>query len=181
VLEPGSAGAHSRILPAAEGLVYPAYWLEQAPPQSRAFLERALQGPLVQMLRRHTITLLTDPQRRNFFDDGGVKLSSSSNNSWMSKINLFEFVARQVLRLHETHPEIARMLEAADSTHVCWQTQGSGYWACSDQFVSGVARASRYYPRLVTAWLWLTETSKPAVQVSIHRLPVASPTDAATQ
>jgi hypothetical protein len=34
--------------------------------------------------------------------------------------------------------------------------EGRGYWACSDQFVSGRAMASRYYPRVITAALWLT-------------------------
>jgi len=179
VLEPASLGANARILPAIEGLVYPAYWLAQAP-QAQALLSRALQAPLVQTLRRHTVALLADPQRQNFFDDGGIKLSSTSNNSWMSKIHIFEFVARNILRLHE-NPQVARQLESADAAHCNWQIEGSAYWACSDQFVIGVARASRFYPRLVTAWLWLIETKQPRIEVSIHKHAMPSAMDAATQ
>ena len=47
------------------------------------------------------------------------------------------------------------LMRNADKAHVAWQIHGGGYWACSDQFVSGVAKGSRYYPRLITAGLWL--------------------------
>jgi hypothetical protein len=76
----------------------------------------------------------------------------------MSKIALFQFVARDVLRLHEDDPQVARIFRDADAAHVRWQTDGSGYWACCDQFVSGIAKGSRYYPRIVTAALWLGES-----------------------
>jgi hypothetical protein len=42
---------------------------------------------------------------------------------------------------------------------VKWQTcAASAFWACSDQFVKGVVKASRYYPRVITTALWLTES-----------------------
>jgi hypothetical protein len=174
VLERDSAGFKSRILPAAEALVYPFYWLDCL--RSRLFdgggseelepviqqLRRALRGPWIDALRGHTITLLTDPQRRNLFDDGGIKLSSTSNNSWMSKIALFQYVARQILCLCDGDSadaaQLTNLFATADAAHVRWQTQGtSAFWACSDQMVRGVAKASRYYPRLITAALWLDE------------------------
>ena len=146
VFEPDNTGYHSRILPAAEGLLYPAMWGEHVASEAPA---------LYAALRKHTLALLADPQRRNLFADGGIKLSSTSNNSWMSKIALFQHVARVVLKL-EAEPGIADLLAAADAAHVVWQTDGSGYWACSDQFVSGRAMGSRYYPRVVTAALWMS-------------------------
>ena len=145
VFEKDNAGYHSRILPACEGLLYPYAW----------GIDIAGAAPLLlAALKRHTLALLNDPQRRNLFPDGGIKLSSTSNNSWMSKIAIVQQVARRVLGLHED-PAIAAVFEKADAAHVKWQTDGSGYWACSDQFVSGVAKGSRYYPRIITAALWM--------------------------
>jgi hypothetical protein len=146
--------------------VYPAYWLHwlSQTPGSTEFAEAAellresLRSPLVDVLKRHCMRLLLDPQRRNLFPDGGLKLSSTSNNSWMSKIALFQHVARSLLRLHVAEPEIGVIFDAADTAHVRWQTDGSAYWACSDQFVNGVAKGSRYYPRIITAALWLNES-----------------------
>jgi xylan 1,4-beta-xylosidase len=177
VLERDNAGFKSRILPAAEALIYPHYWLDcllnRAADASEELepviqqLRRALRGPWVDALRRHTVALLTDPQRRNLFDDGGIKLSSTSNNSWMSKIALFQYVTRQVLRLCEGDGadalQLANLFATADAAHVRWQTEGvSAFWACSDQMVKGVAKASRYYPRLITAALWLDEQPRKA-------------------
>jgi len=165
VLERNSPGYKSRILPAAEALVYPFYWLNALVGRAAGdgceaaieLLQRSLRGPWFDALRRHTLALLNDPQRRNVFDDGGIKLSSTSNNSWMSKIALFQHVARQVLRLTDDGG-ITAMFTAADAAHVRWQTEGaSAFWACSDQMVKGVAKASRYYPRVITAALWLDE------------------------
>jgi hypothetical protein len=73
----------------------------------------------------------------------------------MSKIALFQHTCQAVLKLPASDPDIAELLAAADAAHVKWQTDGSGYWACSDQFIDGVAKGSRYYPRIVTAALWL--------------------------
>jgi hypothetical protein len=166
VLEKNSPGYESRILPVVEALVYPAFWLgliggwpSQAAGDAEEMLAAQLQGPLVQALRQHALKLLTDRQTGNLFADGGIKLSSTSNNSWMSKIAIFQYVARTILRLEQADPRIAQILRKADSAHVRWQTDGSGYWACSDQFVSGEAKGSRYYPRIITAALWLEESS----------------------
>jgi hypothetical protein len=143
VFESENPGHASRILPAIEGLMYPLAW--GALPND---------SPFLQMLKRHTRELLLDPQRRNFFPDGGIRLSSTSDNSWMSKIAIFQHVARRVFHLDED-PKIKELFEKADAAHVKWQTDGSGYWACSDQFVNGVAKGSRYYPRIITTALWM--------------------------
>jgi hypothetical protein len=164
-------------------LIYPAYWLaclrdrgvidecDGCDDRAEQKLQAALRHPLVKTLERHTLALLLDPQRRNLFADGGIKLSSTSNNSWMSKIALFQYVVREVLRMCDGDGErngaedrmIEQIFAKADAAHVRWQTRGeSAYWACSDQFIKGVAKASRYYPRIITTALWLNESPRPA-------------------
>jgi hypothetical protein len=188
VLERNNPGYKSRILPACEALVYPFYWLIALRARrvgggesAMQRLRRALRTPLVETLRNHTLALLTDPQRRNLFGDGGIKLSSTSNNSWMSKIALFQYVSRQVLRLCEEGEgaggiAIRDCFATADAAHVRWQIEGvSAFWACSDQMVNGVAKASRYYPRLITAALWLDEPSHVADEAASPRPDVATP------
>ncbi|HEY1628235.1 MAG TPA: glycoside hydrolase family 52 protein, partial [Tepidisphaeraceae bacterium] len=169
VLEKENPGYHSRIIPVIESLIYPAYWLQclqnwKSSDDLQQMLAAALQGPFIEVLRRHTIRLLSDPQTANLFPDGGIKLSSTSNNSWMSKIAIAQYVARVVLRLHETEPTIAEIFRRADAAHVRWQTDGSSYWACSDQFINGEAKGSRYYPRIITAALWLDEQEQSGLQ-----------------
>jgi hypothetical protein len=44
---------------------------------------------------------------------------------------------------------------ASHAAHARWQQVGARDWAMSDQCISGVAQGSRYYPRCVTADLWL--------------------------
>jgi xylan 1,4-beta-xylosidase len=148
VFEPENPGHASRILPAAEGLIYPLLWDDEA----------AVRGRMAEALRRHVFALLRDPQHRNLFADSGIKLSSTSNNSWMSKIALFQHVCREVFDTDEDDA-LKELFATADAAHVRWQTDGSGYWACSDQIVSGVAKGSRYYPRVITTALWLTEAA----------------------
>lgn len=142
VFEEGNPGHQSRILPACEGLIYPLMW------------DATVPAGLQETLKRHTQALLRDPQRRNLFPDGGIKLSSTSNNSWISKICIVMHVARRLFRL-DSDEKIRQIFDAADTAHVKWQTDGSSYWACCDQLVSGQAHGSRYYPRIITSALWL--------------------------
>jgi hypothetical protein len=151
VFEPDNAGFGSRILPACEGLLYPYVWGEDTSSQAPA---------LFKAMHRHAMALLADTEKRNVFPDGGIRLSSTSNNSWMSKIAIFQHVARHVLHL-DADARVAVFLERSDATHVKWQTDGSAFWACSDQIVSGVAKGSRYYPRVITTALWLNKDPGP--------------------
>lgn len=164
VAEDDNLGHDSRILPLIEGYLYPLQWARSRSP-SKLIAEALQTGDtqdgayryfrsLLATTKNHTLTLLHDSHRRNLFPDGGIKLSSTSNNSWMSKIALFQHVAREVFHLDDD-PAIKELFAKADAAHVKWQTDGSGYWACSDQFVSGVAKGSRYYPRIITTALWL--------------------------
>jgi hypothetical protein len=149
VFEPDNADFESRILPACEGLLYPFIWGEDISATAPAFFEA---------MYRHTKALLRDAGKRNLFPNGGIRLSSTSNNSWMSKIAIFQHIARHVLHL-DNNPHIATLLERADAAHVTWQTEGSAFWACCDQIVNGVAKGSRYYPRVITAALWLDKNA----------------------
>ena len=92
----------------------------------------------------------------------------------MSKIALFQFVARAVLRLHEMDARIEQQFRSADAAHVRWQTDGSGYWACSDQFVNGHAKGSRYYPRGIIAAMWMSEASHSILAPPRSMLPATS-------
>lgn len=142
VFEEDNPGYHSRILPACEGLIYPLTWGVRVP------------AALHQALKKHTQTLLSDPQRRNLFPDGGIRLSSTSSNSWMSKICILMHVARRVFALDQDDT-VRHLFTTADAAHVKWQTEGGSYWACCDQIVNGRAQGSRYYPRIIASTLWM--------------------------
>ena len=135
----------SRIIPAIEGLVFPYVC---------GYRDAvALDGPygdLLRVLRGHLGAVLV--KGVCLFDGGAWKMSSTSNNSWLSKTYLCQFVARQILGLrdHRGH--------RADAAHVAWLLHPElSYWGWSDQIVSGRITGSRYYPRGVTAVLWLDE------------------------
>jgi xylan 1,4-beta-xylosidase len=142
VFETDNPGHKSQILPAVEGLLYPLAWAGGLLDEHGHF------AGLVEVLRAHTLACLASG--RNHFPDGGIRLSSTSDNSWLSKIFLFQHIAQKLGWVQ--HADFAK----SDAAHVRWLTTGeSAYWAMSDQFIAGVAKGSRYYPRCVTAVLWL--------------------------
>ena len=127
-------GVEARIIPAIEALVYP------------YLTGRTIDPDLKIALNRHFEAVLNPGICR--FDDGGWRLSSTSQNSWLSKIYLCQFVAEQILG-HA--PD-----EVADQAHVAWLLdRENAYFAWSDQMLAGKAVGSRYYPRGVTSALWL--------------------------
>jgi hypothetical protein len=156
IFEKGNPGYASRILPAIEGCAYPLYFVKTgfAKGKLEQVFASAEEKRMYEALKEHTRKLLLDKDRRNLFADGGIKLSSTSNNSWMSKISIFMHVTRKVFHLDED-PKVAEVFRKADAAHVKWQTEGSSYWACCDQIVSGEGKASRYYPRIITSALWM--------------------------
>ena len=156
IFEKDNPGYASRILPATEGCAYPLYYVKTgyAGETLDQVFASANEKRMYDALKEHTRKLLTDPEHRNTFDDGGIKLSSTSNNSWMSKISIFLHVTRKVFGLDQD-PAVVAVLKKADAAHVIWQAVGSAYWACSDQIVSGEGKASRYYPRIITSALWM--------------------------
>ncbi len=156
IFEKMNPGYKSRILPAVEGCVYALYFAETgfAKQKLDQIFGGAAERKMLDVLKEHTKKLLLDAGRSNLFADGGIKLSSTSNNSWMSKISIFMHVTRAVLHLDQD-AKVAEVFRKADAAHVKWQTEGSSYWACCDQIVSGEGKASRYYPRIITSALWM--------------------------
>jgi tetratricopeptide (TPR) repeat protein len=73
-------------------------------------------------------------------------LSSTSDNSWLSKIYLCQFVASEVFGIDDRD---------SHEVHWSWLTDPiNAYYAWSDQMSAGKAVGSRYYPRGVTSVLW---------------------------
>jgi hypothetical protein len=142
-------GNRSRILPAVEGFVYPLFlgYADATAPNGRF-------GTLLQQLRQH-ITQALQPGICLDAVTGGWKMSSTSTNTWFSKIAVAQYVIRQLF------PEaMTPAVRAADRVHADWQrTPGCGRDAMCDQIRSdsGVSCGSRYYPRGVTTYLWLNE------------------------
>ncbi len=136
----------SKIIPAIEGLVFP-----YVCGLTETVSERGPYGDLIKVLKRHLTTVLVPGVC--LFDDGAWKISSTSNNSWLSKIYLAQFVMRRVLGL-----PWGEAGAAADAAHVNWLLDEElSYWSWSDQIVAGKITGSKYYPRGVTSILWLTE------------------------
>ncbi|PPA70230.1 glycoside hydrolase family 52 protein [Jeotgalibacillus proteolyticus] len=139
-------GNDSRIIPAIEGLIFPYYTncKEALDPEGRF-------GEYIQALKHHFKTVLT--KEDCLFEDGGWKISSTSNNSWLSKIYLCQFIAREILQ--EEWDEAGA---EADAAHVKWLTHPTlSVWSWSDQIIGGEIAGSKYYPRGVTSILWLEE------------------------
>lgn len=144
-------GIEARIIPAIEGLIYP--WVTG---QSDAYAEDGPYGDVRRALARHFESILASGACR--FADGGWRLSSTSRNSWLSKIYLCQAVAEQVLG---EDPDCL-----ADRAHLDWLMRPvNAYFAWSDQMLEGKAVGSRYYPRGVTAILWLAEGRQPLDEI----------------
>jgi len=139
------AGNRSRILPAVEGLVFPLYL-------GYADELRTRYPDLFAKLSQHMANAL---QTGVCIDEitGAWKISSTSNNTWFSKIALAQHVVQRLFP--EALNDAAR---AADAVHArMQQSEPLGKYAMVDQVNStnGVSLGSRYYPRIVTACLWL--------------------------
>ena len=133
-------GVEARIIPAIEGLIYP--FAVGLPIDLR----------LKSVLSRHLDAVLKPGVC--LFANGGWKLSSTSQNSWLSKIYLCQFVAERILGRDEDH--------RADAAHQSWLLDPeNAYYAWSDQMLDGKAVGSRYYPRGVTGILWMSTGDRP--------------------
>jgi hypothetical protein len=139
-------GNDSKIIPAVEGLIFP-YFCECG-----KVLDCTASGrfpELIQTLKKHIETVLKPGVC--MFPDGGWKISSTSDNSWLSKIYLCQFVIREILGMDSGEGGAV-----SDAAHVKWLTNPElSYWSWSDQIIAGKITGSKYYPRGVTAVLWL--------------------------
>ena len=134
----------SKIIPAVEGLVYPLFCGAAA-----AVSEKGPYASFIAVLKRHLDVVLA-PGICLDKVSGGWKLSSTSKNTWLSKIFINQFVAENILGLKGERTE-------RDAVHASWQREGSADWAITDQVDSsdGHDLGSRLYPRLVSSILWL--------------------------
>ncbi len=136
----------AKIIPAVEGLVFP-----HVLGITSALEESGPYGDLIKALKTHLTTILK--KGTCLYPDGGWKLSSSADNSWLSKIYLSQFVTRKILGMK--NPATGK---TADAAHARWLLKQENLrFAWSDQMRSGVAKGSKYYPRGVTSILWLSE------------------------
>jgi xylan 1,4-beta-xylosidase len=136
----------SCIIPAVEGLAYPGFC--GAPESVR---EDGPYGELIGALKRHLDKVLA-PGICLDATSGGWKLSSTSKNTWLSKIFLNQYVAERVLGMDDERTR-------RDAVHAHWlrSDEGSAEYAATDQVDSTTGKdlGSRLYPRLVTSILWL--------------------------
>jgi hypothetical protein len=132
--------SRSAILPAVEGLVHPLTWgdADAASPEGR-------YSELVRILGRHLEAVLESDLCR--FPDGGWRISSTSDNSWPSKIWIAQHAAERIFRM----PPDAK----ADAAHLQWLSEGCADWGFTDQIQNGKGIGSKYYPRGVTSILFL--------------------------
>ncbi len=139
-------GVEARIIPAIEALVYPFV----------IGIDTARFASLKGVLARHFQAVMDTGICR--FADGGWRLSSTSRNSWLSKIYLCQYVAERLLGVAPDAP--------ADRAHLDWlMHEDNVYYAWSDQMLEGRAVGSRYYPRGVTSILWLAESARPLAEL----------------
>ncbi len=141
-------GNVSRIIPAIEGLAFPLYLgmdAELAALEKATGIISALGTHLKEVLKRG---VCLDPTT------GGWKLSSTSDNTWLSKIYLCQYVARRVFP-NSLGKESA---QDADVAHKAWLLSShTRHLAFCDQIKSsdGFPYGSKHYPRGVTSWLWM--------------------------
>lgn len=141
----------SVIIPIVEGLAFAWY-----SGRDDVFLADSPYDDFLNALQVHVEAVLLSPGAPCLFGNGAWKLSSTSINSWLSKIYLNQHVIRFLLGV-----EGEAITERADKAHLEWLTREENrFWAWSDQCYEGIARGSRYYPRGVTSILWLNEAEE---------------------
>jgi xylan 1,4-beta-xylosidase len=139
-------GNTSRIIPAIEALIYPYF---------AGFVEYTSEnGPfadLIATLKLHIATILRPGICLDEVSKGW-KLSSTSKNTWNSKIFLCQYVIKEILGFDFGEKE-----DEWDKVHAYWQQVPCSMDGATDQVNSdsGSSRGSRLYPRLVTSILWM--------------------------
>jgi hypothetical protein len=132
------------IIPAIEALVYPYFTNE-----NNVLSENGDYGELIKTLKLHIENIYK--QRKCYFENGGMKLSDSSYNSWISKIFICQCVMKNLLDIHLDYEKMNR-------AHVSWWKNGCGENPGIDQIFSGKTdEIGFHYPRAVTSvLLWKT-------------------------
>lgn len=130
------------IIPIIEGLVYPYFF-----GRKDAVSENGKYGELIEKLKIHMESVLHINEC--MFEDGGWKLSQTSDNSWISKIFLCQFITEKILKVNYDR-------ERSDKAHLNWWTKGCPSCPGIDQVFAGKQTEKGFhYPRCVTSILWL--------------------------
>ncbi len=133
---------NTMIIPCVEGVIYPWAigkwdWL-QAHPACKELLHS---------LTHHLEVVVNSGVC--LFPDGGWRLSQSSNNSWISKIFLCQFIAQDLLGAQVD-------MAPADSAHAHWWQVGCRTNPGIDQIFDGTQiERGFHYPRCVTSILFV--------------------------
>ncbi len=138
----------SRIIPAVEGLAYPSQM-----GLTEALAPAGPYGELIRVLRKHLEAVLV-PGVCLDEKSGGWKLSSTSMNTWQSKVYLSQYVADTVFGM-KADPRVFGPVDKIHATFQVFTPRSAG--ACwSDQLSSdtGYAIGSLHYPRGATSVLW---------------------------
>jgi hypothetical protein len=142
-------------IPLIEGLAYP---LEMG-----LTTATSLTGPYSTMLldlKSHMTNILVSGRCLDA-TTGGWKLSSSTTNTWQSKVYLCQYEAEKVLGITGN-----TVNGTVDQIHATFQMDQAPYQGWSDQFDSRdtvLASQSLHYPRGITSVLWwLTPATNPA-------------------
>jgi len=127
-------------LSAVEGLVYP---VVMGLFEDMAMAEKYCG--FIGALKKHFEAALADGCK---FSDGAWKMSKTSDNSWLSKTFLCQFIAEKIFKFP---PDTE-----ADKAHASWLLDpDNAFQAFSDQMRAGKICGSAYYPRGVTSILWM--------------------------
>lgn len=136
----------SPIIPAIEGLIFP-YWMGMKDVVS----PDGPYGAMVKVLKQHLENVLKPGLC--LFDDGSWRVSAHSVNSWISKIFLCQYIAREILGF-----DFGEAGAVADRAHADWWRVGCASCAAIDQIFAGTTTEEGfYYPRAVTSLLWMME------------------------
>ena len=139
-----SEGNNTALIPVAEGLIY--LYLCGDTERLKEFSE------LTGIYRKHLSNVLK--KGICLFDGNGWKLSQSNTNSWMSKIFINQFVAKNILGVNISHCD-----GDSDREHARWRADGCKESPCVDQIFEGETDTSGFhYPRGVASHIWLTES-----------------------
>jgi hypothetical protein len=137
------ANSRSVVIPAIEALIYPYFSGNR-----EIFRPDSPFAPLIGRLKSHLESALK-PGLCIDEGSGAWKISSTSCNTWLSKIFLNQYVAKEILGYASDR------WEAWDEILLGFQKNESREYAATDQVHSSTGKdlGSRLYPRLVTSAL----------------------------
>jgi xylan 1,4-beta-xylosidase len=139
----------SAIIPAIEGLSYPVnFGMEEAVSFTGSF------GAYVKAMHRHFEGVFKP--ERCLFSDNGWRLSANSINTWMSKIFLCQYVARDILKI-----DFGAEGSKHDRAHAhWWQVVCAGCPGIDQYFWGNPYGRGFHYPRAITAVLWVGDVPR---------------------